>query len=122
MNKNEAKLVKALRSGKYKQCEHQLHNPDDNSYCCLGVACKISRLGKFEGNVFFVKTDRDKATTVLPTKVRQWLGWNSNQGTAYVDTDVRNQNLWLSQLNDQGFTFDQIADFIEAGLIKHEGE
>lgn len=33
--------VKALRSGKYKQTTGSLHNTDSNSYCCLGVLCRV---------------------------------------------------------------------------------
>ena len=49
MKKNENKLpvafkkkwVKALRSGKYKQGRCRLYNPETDSYCCLGVACRV---------------------------------------------------------------------------------
>jgi hypothetical protein len=41
--KFKTKLVKALRSGKYKQGTGQLYTRFMDSYCCLGVACIISR-------------------------------------------------------------------------------
>lgn len=37
------KWVAALRSGKYKQGEYNLYDShNNNSYCCLGVACKVA--------------------------------------------------------------------------------
>lgn len=36
------KWVKALRSGKYKQTGDVLFDRHANSYCCLGVLCKVS--------------------------------------------------------------------------------
>jgi hypothetical protein len=35
--------VAALRSGDYKQGSGYLHRVDDDSYCCLGVACEVLR-------------------------------------------------------------------------------
>jgi len=34
--------IKALRSGEYKQGIGQLFNKADNSYCCLGIYCKVN--------------------------------------------------------------------------------
>ena len=39
MNDNAKKLIKALRSGEYKQCRAVLR--DSRRFCCLGVACDI---------------------------------------------------------------------------------
>lgn len=36
------KWSKALRSGKYKQGKHELYTPSKDSYCCLGVLCRIN--------------------------------------------------------------------------------
>lgn len=35
------KWVAVLRSGEFKQGESKLHNPKEDSFCCLGVLCKI---------------------------------------------------------------------------------
>ena len=37
----KSKWVAALRSGDFKQGEGMLHNPKEDSYCCLGVLCKV---------------------------------------------------------------------------------
>lgn len=34
--------IAALRSGEYKQGDGFLHNPNDGTYCCLGVACRAA--------------------------------------------------------------------------------
>ncbi len=33
--------VKALRSGEYRQGQSNLHDPATDSYCCLGVLCRV---------------------------------------------------------------------------------
>lgn len=38
----KAKWVEALRSGEFKQGQGRLHNTENDSYCCLGVLCKLS--------------------------------------------------------------------------------
>lgn len=37
----KAKWTTALRSGAFTQGEGMLHNPKEDSYCCLGVLCKV---------------------------------------------------------------------------------
>jgi len=36
--------IKALRSGEYKQAKQVLHSTAYNSYCCLGVLCKVANV------------------------------------------------------------------------------
>ena len=36
------KWLKALRSGEYKQGMGELYDAMEDTYCCLGVACKVS--------------------------------------------------------------------------------
>ena len=40
--KNSIKWIKALKSNKFKKGANILFNKDENSYCCLGVACKVN--------------------------------------------------------------------------------
>jgi len=42
--KFKAKWVEALRSGDYKQATHQLYSITGDSYCCLGVACRVAEI------------------------------------------------------------------------------
>ena len=125
-----AKLVEALRSGKYKQEKGALHR-DELGYCCLGVACEISGLGTWVGaNV----TDQSRVMSykidgaltgysVLPELVREYYGFSSDNGT-FLNKDVEDA---LSALNDMGVRFDAIADIIESEpewlfLDSHSGE
>lgn len=127
----------ALRSGEYTQGYGALRTPsllgyeiDPNwapeekatayvdRFCCLGVACEVA---KKEGVIeSYVSND-----TVLPDEVRHWLGLSSEQGmlreAAYRDDPSTSMALW--QLNDfVGESFDQIADRIDTGQVKLEGE
>jgi len=95
-------LVKALRSGKYRQTQNTLRTEKDgdraklgDKFCCLGVACDVYRKevgGKWKveyGDVIFVppgvdddlREDLDTAT--LPETVRKWFGFKT------VDPDLK---------------------------------
>lgn len=65
--------AKALRSGRFKQGSFNLYNPNDNTYCCLGVACKITRLGDFKKNMYRISR-RSRSSTFLPTEVCNYYG------------------------------------------------
>lgn len=102
------KWVKALRSGKYKQCISNLHRSD--SFCCLGVLCDISGLddwskGNYNEYCYLNKHD------VLPKKVSQWAGLGRSRTVS-----INNGNDSLAGLNDRGKTFKEIADIIEEQL------
>jgi hypothetical protein len=96
------KWVKALRSGKYKQCtDGHMHKEDDEgnySYCCLGVLDTL-RTGK--------KTCRTQPHIALPTNAcLKWAGLSSERG------ELKNGGN-LACLNDEGKAFKKIADIIE---------
>jgi hypothetical protein len=112
MNEMEAKLVEALRSGRYQQTMNCLKSVD-NKFCCLGVACDISGIGEWDNQLYL---DR---FSFLPLKVRDAYGWLFNDGLLMF-TDRDDESIALSTLNDLGFTFNQIADIIQAGLVRHE--
>jgi hypothetical protein len=127
---NIRKWVDALRSGEYGQTTGKLRR--DDSFCCLGVACDLSPLGKWEslssvGNLLYVlhKTDEEGEKIAhendLPHRVADWLGidqdpmvktWGEPTGEAIVFD--RGTMAFLSDLNDDSeWDFDQIADAIE---------
>lgn len=129
MNDAEKKLVEALRSGKYNQSRYGLRRPD--GFCCLGVACDISGLGVWKEFFYAVdeeNTSIDARSAVLPHAVREQLNWYSQVGMLrfryrFIDYIGKEPVGELSELNDSGeFTFDMIADIIEAGLVLKEGE
>lgn len=123
MNEFEKKLVEALRSGKYKQGRRKLR-VNETQFCCLGVACDISGVGEWEeigtDKGYFYRTSDDKGSRrgygTLPLPVIAKLGWSTDNGKFGLPY----YSYCLTDLNDNGFTFDQIADIIEAGLIAKE--
>ena len=102
---NRKRWVEALRSGKFKQNIGALREGD--KFCCLGVACEIfkdelglkydSVLGSYNGEC-----------AVLPNVVREHLGLMSTNGLFGV------ANPPLSALNDRGWSFEKLAQFIES--------
>lgn len=98
---------KALRSGKYKQAMDNLQN--EHGFCCLGVACKV-----------FVPEYTKTANGWLLGGIPKITGgapmWLSD-----VDYHFRAiTGFGLTMLNDGlDFTFDEIADILEAVYI-HE--
>lgn len=116
-------LVAALRSDKYQQATGRLR--DDIGFCCLGVACAISRIGKWVEDAYFVSTTDDYGhddsnNVTLPRPVQVWLG----AGTTDVEIPTNLQPPMkddptsfcgcLVDMNDGGYSFAEIADFIEA--------
>jgi hypothetical protein len=114
------KWVNALRSGNYKQCKYKLHN--EEGFCCLGVALDV---GDFKGRwvprqleagfqgsqeryvelFYYWQSENEFNEGVIPASVREEIGlsWETHQR--------------LSAMNDHnGYSFDEIADFIERRL------
>jgi len=110
-------LVAALRSGKYKQGILQLRNKDDK-FCCLGVACDISGASWEKLNGIWTV---DGEENILPAKVQHYFGFQSFNGTPTVKNLFKDddpisslaEGSCLTEANDAGWTFEQIADFIE---------
>lgn len=111
--KRVAKLVAALRSGKYKQTTYSLRDPD--GFCCLGVACdmyrKEARRGKWNGGLIFSIGD-DEREADLPRGVMRWYGFtNPNPGLGRGVSSMR--------ANDSfGWNFKRIADAFERTYLK----
>lgn len=116
---NISKWITALRSGDYEQgCGCLVASSNgDNRYCCLGVACKLYQ-NEIGGLVEKSKLSLSQDATLtsfnadcnyLPNIVSEWFGFDS------VDPRVEYRGFIesLSQLNDKGKTFTEIADLIE---------
>lgn len=107
--------VKALRSGKYNQIQGCLRN--DKGFCCLGV---LSELAVDAGIIEEAKKDKlsgiytyeTVGTMVLLHKVRNWAGMKFAAGST-TNQDGEMEDISLSEMNDNGKTFLEIADFIE---------
>lgn len=122
---NVRKWVDALRSGKYKQCRSYLNKGD--AYCCLGVACEVAfkngvaveivNLNENTSNAEAIRS-YNKNTIDLPTVVKEWLGFEQHSPTVRLSN---NREEFLTNLNDSyKFSFEQIADLIEAQFINGE--
>lgn len=110
MNENAKKWVEALRSGEYKQGEEALRNGD--RFCCLGVACDLFRKNTTKGE--WVNEEFLGQSTVLPTLVRDWLGLGSTTGNYDGSVEKGDYADCLMGRNDNGASFAEIADTIEA--------
>jgi len=107
------KWISALRSGDYHQAQGTLYHGTDNNYCCLGLAGAICG---------------------IPIEMMDGIGmvsdWDGGEGRhqelyemalqkgypiELID-DVDGSNKFshhLASMNDDGSTFDDIADYIE---------
>ena len=95
------KWVAALRSGKYEQSRGRLRT--QNGYCCLGVLCDVK-----DPNGWNQENDR-------------WIHKDSfREGSWYLSESLREEvglteecQVRLAKLNDDGETFERIAQEIE---------
>jgi len=128
MKKEIADLwVKALRSGEYKQGQMTLYDAQEQSYCCLGVLCRLheqtTNAGKFIGYgtgpdthpcASYVTEDDEgntyEQTAVTPYPVMLWSGLLTSNG----ELPACDFEDCLTSRNDNGASFTEIADVIEA--------
>jgi hypothetical protein len=117
----------ALRSGDYIQGDETLKHVDDEglaTHCCLGV---LTELYAVENGIVFtgieseLKAASDIKDLTIPNlhsdeylcpAVMEWAGLDRNDPAVYgqgVDGT-------LAAMNDSGYSFEQIADVIEAQL------
>ena len=107
------KLVKILKSGKYKQGRSALR-PKEDKFCCLGVACDVYAKETGESLWTVNRTQSlweegkyrfARARTMLPTKVAKYFGIS------------KRRQLNLAEMNDDGQSFKKIADYMEKNLL-----
>ena len=120
------KWLNALRSGEYSQETGRLRT--NGGFCCLGVLCDLYAQ---ETNQEWILNPGDcdegiwspdywsfvgGAQELLPLSVRQWAGLKCDSPTVELEDEYGSYNISLAELNDNGSTFKQIADLIEAQL------
>lgn len=108
-----------LRSGKFKQGKGKLRSGND-AYCCLGVLSEIYRektgkgywvevkeneLSSAPNSCFRFVSEHANNTVFLTKDVQDWAGVESS--------DVKVRMTSLASLNDNGESFEGIADIIE---------
>jgi|14_taG_2_1085336.scaffolds.fasta_scaffold00855_14 hypothetical protein len=130
----------ALRSGKYQQYQGALSGgPDGKNLCCLGVLNDISNLGEWDSTGAYVIgtdlhcdheqydptavekefahavvvywADLSSQNPLVDIGDKRWTGLVSK-----VTVKDGKRFLEISELNDEGWTFAQLADLIEAQL------
>lgn len=120
----KAKWLKALRSGEYRQTRCLLRSSND-AFCCLGVLCDIYT-DEVEGSWEFDGYDKDGYTMInhnkgqhskmeLPACVAEWAGLEECNPEVFIGGNP-NSFSTLSGLNDEGKTFNEIADLIDRHL------
>ncbi len=106
------KWLAALRSGKYKQGKGKLESSIDNTYCCLGVACKISDPNaKIIGRslISTVYFNHEEFSELRVPKILR--------GEADSNPMVRKLiNMNDGDAEDSPLSFEEIADWIETNL------
>lgn len=119
------KWVEALRSGKYKQGQRRLRD-ENNNFCCLGVLCNLHanefpKLAKDETDPLMYLGEDES----LPGQVREWSGISDPLGELKEidwwvedDTCIFDKYTSLAEANDEGVTFEKIADWIEQNYKK----
>jgi hypothetical protein len=98
----KARWLEALRSGRYKQGRGLLRSSKDK-YCCLGVLCNIIDPRKWRQSSIGPYYWDDDCRFIFGEALR----------TSGLDGGMMEQ---LAALNDCGFSFERIADQIEAHL------
>ena len=121
----KAKWVEALRSGKYTQARHALKG--DRGFCCLGVLCDISGVGKWDEYSAYVCGVR-RSTVGLTVPMHEYIGTNrspyipaanlTEEEKTLLGRDRPTRCICLTALNDAGISFERIADLIEMGLCE----
>jgi hypothetical protein len=113
----KAQWLAALRSGDYRQGKGALHyiDPEGDSFlCCLGVLCVMA---EYEGVTEGVQRSGtefisyEEMTALPPESVSKWAGATHINPAIIEDRDGAVQT--LGHLNDEGLTFEQMADVIE---------
>ncbi len=128
----KAKLVAALRSGKYDQGRGALcrvvpgaDGEDCYLYCCLGVASKVFSeetghegftdtidLGIHGGSLPGRARRFGGGWAYMPSVVAEWLGAEGND----LIVEYEGRPTRLSNLNDQAVPFPIIADLVDEQL------
>ena len=132
-------FVTALRSGDYEQTHSLLGSIDENSvkrYCCEGVAAE--RYGEQLGykvkwtpsGRLLLNTDADYAENDFWRKMgligevdhpsTSLFIFNLPSGQTLLNSQLQSSIAYMA-LNDDGFTFSQIADLIEWQFLSGHG-
>jgi len=123
------KWIDALRSGKYEQGSEKLRTV--SGYCCLGVLCDLyaqehNTEWEFRGNEETNLQPKDywyfeDQSEFVPESVMDWAGFTENCPVVKIDVEEKDEDNWfyhegLADLNDSGYTFNELSNLIEQQL------
>lgn len=121
--KSKPLWLTALRSDEYTQIKVSLETQDGN--CCMGVLCREAikhgiklDVGLAEKNLegmFLAVRSFNNQINYPPHAVKEWAGIISDEKDQEL-IDVENPLRKLAYMNDEGKSFKEIADYIEANL------
>lgn len=112
-----ARWVAALRSGEYQQGYSALHAvtpEDEHRFCCLGVLCELAvqdgveirvdtpSIAESDGNRY---VHYEAVHSYPPGAVDTWARYGNTEGPVNWS--------FLATLNDEGLSFERIAEMIE---------
>lgn len=116
----KTKWLGALRSGKYEQGHHHLH--EGNKFCCLGVLCDIAGYewkedsGDMYGNIYtcpagtnYIEVEEEQNSLGLPERIHR-MCYDLNDGT------LNSYQIEEFQVEQGPHSFSEIADFLEKNL------
>jgi hypothetical protein len=116
--------VSRLRSGKYDQGSMYLRDEDDR-FCCLGILCEMAVENNAVHEPYLKRLVTQRTAYVygsleefgiLPLEVSHWAGLDDEDPFVEVLYHGEIQTCKLSDLNDDGASFKDIADMIENQL------
>jgi hypothetical protein len=118
--------VKALRSGKYQQGKSKLRKlattsigdttePQQEQFCCLGVLCDLVEPKLWEKRHDEWANGSDEDGCGMPREeLQRKLGLNKPVTRSDETTTIADK---LAEMNDEGKSFKQIANWIEKRKI-----
>lgn len=114
MHKELKKLwTEALRSGRYNQATSVLFQQNDKSHCCLGVLADVHL--RELGHTVDSMTDGEYMDLMLKQSYGE-LGFVLSEDFRYFTGITLHEQVELTDMNDEGKSFAEIADYIEEKL------
>ena len=101
----KTRWLRALRSDKYEQATNALQD-GEGGYCCLGVLCDIvDPKGWNDDLVWTHKPKQESGEVQLPGSFRK-----------HLEISEREQSTLMTMNDEDEYTFEEIADWIEDNL------
>jgi hypothetical protein len=117
----KAKWIEALRSGKFPQATGELkkiRSGEVVGFCCLGVLCELTgKDGPSQSNFGFLNDDTAKELG-LPVASEEEVAKFVNGARSVNDLEGKSFQIRAAGRNDGGWTFQQLADWIEAQALE----